>query len=244
MTRARSLNLNPLIDKDVEGCATYLPRCDKANRLTCDFYDPTTDTFVDEPPELLKRAMLLDRWRDLYNSPDGQAIDRDFTKETLPGTAESEWGTLDNFSVIAEPVMGGRTGWSVVSSILRYVETGTRAEYERMEQHVRDLLMMWDVTGIPGYLSRYHYLRFEPGAPKTDLHITRTTGVDTFDHRTGHSMRPQSSIFLPRTWKGSPMKRESSGSVSRCGLDVHLSTKIPAQWWPSQWLMLCSRTKR
>ena len=165
---------DPLADSSVQSCATYLEeRCVAGALSRCDLYDPANEAYVDDPPALLHRAMLFDRWRDLYNSPDGQAIDRDFLSPTLAGTPESDWGSLDNFKCYCGAGDGGIwTGWSVVSAILRYSETGTRAEYERMEEQVRQLLTMWEVTEIPGYLSRYHYLRFEEGAPKTCLLYT------------------------------------------------------------------------
>jgi len=54
-------------------------------------YDPVAGAFVDTPDPLLRRVLLFERWRDLYNSPDGLTSERDFNTATPPGTAEADW---------------------------------------------------------------------------------------------------------------------------------------------------------
>lgn len=169
---------DPLAGLPVESCAVYLEeRCDGGVMRRCSIYDTVAQDFVSDPDPLLRRAFLFDRWRDLYNSPDGQAVDRDFRGPTPPGTPESEWSRPDHFEQYWGAGDGGIwTGWSTVAAILRYSQTGTEADYQRMEQHVRDLVTMYDVTGIPGYLCRFHFLVLPDGAPNSPDHILRWEG--------------------------------------------------------------------
>ncbi|MDP6944528.1 MAG: hypothetical protein QF464_10295, partial [Myxococcota bacterium] len=97
---------------------------------------------------------------------------------------EEEWSSLDNFKCYCGSGDGGIwTGWALASAALRYSQTGTQADYERMEWLTRGMLMMWDVSGIKGYVSRYHYLLLPEGAPTTDEHITRYGLREDRSHR-------------------------------------------------------------
>jgi len=84
-----------------------------------------------------------------------------------------------------------------VAAILRYAVTGTEADYARMEQHVRDLVTMYDVTGVPGYLCRYHYLELPAGAPNDPDHILRWQGSYTPTHHDRAIPNPESVPNLP-----------------------------------------------
>ncbi|MCB9520920.1 MAG: hypothetical protein H6698_06920 [Myxococcales bacterium] len=210
---------DPLAGSAVESCGVYLEeRCDGGRRQRCGVYDPGGEAFVADPDPLLRRALLFDRWRDLFNSPDGQAIDRDFEAATLPGTPEDEWSSLDNFRCYCGTGDGGIwTGWATVSAVLRYTQTGTEADYQRMEQQVRDLVTMYDVTGVPGYLSRFHYLLVPEGTPKTDAHITRYENAEVYGHHNRAVVNPDGVPNLPEAytsgivgedgevWRGTPM---------------------------------------
>ncbi|MBL6974775.1 MAG: hypothetical protein ISR64_03495 [Deltaproteobacteria bacterium] len=210
---------DPLIDTDIESCALYQEeRCLSGKLQQCQVYDTVGEAWVDTPETLLHRTLLFDRWRDLYNSPDGQAIDRDFSVEVLPGTPESEWGNPENFAGYWGAGDGGIwTGWSVVAAILRYSQTGTDADYERMEQHVRDMVTMYDVTGVPGYVCRYHYLMLPEGAPNTPDHILRWENQHNLSHHDRLLADPENTPNLPdiytdgitdeagKVWKGTPM---------------------------------------
>lgn len=193
---------DPLDGTDVESCATYLEtRCDGGQQQTCHIYDPGTSEFVSEPDPLLHRAYLFDRWRDLFTSPDGQAIDRDFIGEMLPGTPEEEWTSLDRFKCYCGTGDGGIwTGWATVAAVLRYTQTGTEADYERMEQQVRDMLTMYDVTGVPGYMSRYHYLLMPEGGPKTDAHIQQWEDTHPGGHHRRVIENPETIDNLPAAY--------------------------------------------
>ncbi len=163
---------DPLADGPVEACAVYLEEtCHGGRRRACRIYDLEQEEFVPEPDPLLHRALLFDRWRDLYHWVDGQLAERVFVGETLPGTPEEQWGAPEHFASYAGAGDSGIwTGWATTAAILRYVNTGTEADYQRMESWIRGMLLKWDVTGIPGYLSRAHYIRVPPGTPTTPDH--------------------------------------------------------------------------
>ncbi len=210
---------DPLDGSEIESCALYHEqRCADGQLQECIVYDPAEEAWVETPDSLLERVLLFDRWRDLYNSPDGMAIDRDFAAETLPGTPEGEWGAPDNFQAYWGTGDGGIwTGWSVVASILRYAQTGTRADYDRMEQHVRDLVTMYDVTEVPGYLCRYHFLLLPEGGPNTTEHILRWGDGSNLNHHDREIKDPAAIKNLPAlytegledaegtVWQGTPM---------------------------------------
>ncbi|MCB9729692.1 MAG: hypothetical protein H6744_05310 [Deltaproteobacteria bacterium] len=210
---------DPLAGSAVQSCSLYLDeRCDGGTLRRCAVYDPATEAFVDDPDPLLRRAFLFDRWRDLYNSPDGQAVDRDFAVAVAPGTPESEWGRPEAFAGYFGTGDGGIwTGWSTVAAILRYSQTGTEADYQRMEQQVRDMVTMYEVTGIPGYLVRTHYLLLPAGAPNSPDHVLRWEGSFTPNHHDRLIPNPETIDNLPaiytegiadadgKVWKGTPM---------------------------------------
>lgn len=210
---------DPLEGTEVESCAVYQEeRCNGGEVQRCAVYDTGGEEFVTELDPLLRRAFIFDRVRDLYNSPDGQAIDRDFIGDMMPGTPEDEWASMERFKCYCGTGDGGIwTGWSTVASVLRYTQTGTEADYRRMEQHVRDLLTMYDVTGVPGYLSRYHYLLMPEGGPITDAHIQRWEDTHSDSHHRRLVADPESIENLPtaytegitdefgEVWMGTPM---------------------------------------
>jgi hypothetical protein len=165
---------DPLADKDVESCAVYQAEsCVAGKKMACAVYDTTTDAFV-EPDPMLRRVLLLERWRDLYNKPDGMTSERNFKNPTLPGTPEEVWAAYDNFS--SQEGMGDSgiwTGWTVIGDILRYSQTGTEADYQRMEDGIRTLVTMYEVTGVPGYFIRYFFLLLPDGTPNDPAHVFR-----------------------------------------------------------------------
>lgn len=175
---------DPLAGSAVKSCAVYQARqCVSGAQQQCAVYDPAAKAFVASPDPLLHRALLFDRWYDLYQQPDGQTSERFFSAPMPAGSPESEFGALSRFAFFG----GGAdcaiwTGVSLVSDALRYFAFGTEAEYQRMEAKTRALLTMFDVTGAPGYLARNFFLDLEPGAPKSDAHLLQygpvATGVD------------------------------------------------------------------
>ena len=166
---------DPLAGAGVESCALFQETaCVDGKERRCAVYDVAAAGFVVEVDPMLERALLYDRWRDLYHHVDGQLAERVFNAETLAGTPEAEWGAPERFAHYAGGGDSGIwTGWAVTAAILRYVNTGTRADYQRMEDWVRGLLVKWDVTGVPGYLSRYHYIHLPTGGPNTPEHYIR-----------------------------------------------------------------------
>jgi hypothetical protein len=210
---------DPLAGTEVQSCALYEERiCDGGILKRCWVYDPATEEFVDEPDPLLRRAFLFDRWRDLYNSPDGQAVDRDFSENIPPLKPEHYWGDPARFAGYFGTGDGGIwTGWSTVAAILRYSQTGTEADYQRMEQQVRDMVTMYEVTGIPGYMTRTHYLLMPAGAPNSPDHVLRWEDTYQGNHHDREIIDPETVDNLPaiytegitdaagKVWKGKPM---------------------------------------
>lgn len=186
---------DPLAGSDKESCAVYLEeRCEAGQKQRCAVYDPAAEAFVADPDPLLRRVLLFERWRDLYMTPDGQTGERVFNTPTAPGTPEEEWARPERF-VTYEGVgdSGIWSGWTTVGAVLRYAQTGTEADYARMEHFVRSLVTMYEVTGVPGYLCRYHYLLMPAGAPNTPEHVLRFEGSYTTDHHD----RPVAEAALP-----------------------------------------------
>ncbi len=173
---------DPLAGSSVESCATIdAVRCVGDHEERCAVYDPANETFVDDVPPLLLRALHYDRWRDLYHAPTGIASMRVFKNAVAPGTPEAEWGSLDNFAAYTGFGDGAIwTGAAINAAALRYVVTGTQADYDRMVEHTRQGLLLFDVTGVPGYLARAYYATFPPGAPPTDRIIV--VGALATDH--------------------------------------------------------------
>jgi hypothetical protein len=88
----------------------------------------------------------------------------------MPGdTPEEVWSDPANFrSWAGEGDAAIWTGAALVADAFRYLVTGTEADHARMEAKTRDLLRAFEVTGVPGYLARFHYLLVPPGTPLRD----------------------------------------------------------------------------
>jgi len=174
-----------LAGKGVESCGVFLEeRCVSGKLERCDIYDAGAESFEEAPDPLLRRVYLYDRWHDLFGSPDDQTAERVFLGP-MPGTAsEEEWSSADNFSYYAGKGDSAIwTGAALSADIFRYLVTGTEADYQRMERGVRSLLTRFDVTGIPGYLSRYHFLLVPEGTVDTGAHFLRYEGPDSLGPR-------------------------------------------------------------
>ena len=189
---------DPLADGDVESCAVFREEVCGAGGTTrrCDLYDVEAAAFDEAPEEMLRRAYQYDRWYDLFSSPDGQTAERVFTEEMPPGTAEEVWTDPANFAGWAGAGDSAIwTGTALNAFILRYLHTGTEADYQRMEDKTRVMLRFFEVTKIPGYLARYHYLLVEPGTPAHPEHIYRYAPDEDADHRDIED--PESLDWLP-----------------------------------------------
>lgn len=160
----------PLPADGPTSCPIYQDeRCQAGTLEVCDIYDPSAATFVDAPDPLLRRVFLYDRWFDKYMSPRGLTAERVFTGAMPVDTPESEWSKLENYSRWAgEGDSAIWTGAALVSDIFRYANTRTEADYQRMEARTRALLLDFEVTKIPGYLSRYHFLQLPADGPRSD----------------------------------------------------------------------------
>lgn len=209
---------DPLKDTGIESCSIYLQdRCQGGVRQSCKVWDGKTKAFTDTPDPMVDRVYRFERWRDLYHKPDGMTSEMNFNAATLPGTPESEWSAPERFA--SQEGMGDSgiwTGWTVVGDILRYSQTGTEADYQRMEQGVRTLLTMYDVTGVPGYFIRYFFLLLPEGAPNSRDHVFRYEGKMNLTHH-DRPIAEAALAQLPavyrdgvtdaegKVWKGTPM---------------------------------------
>jgi hypothetical protein len=161
---------DPLAGSDVESCELYLEeRCESGTLQKCEIFNTSGSEFVDDPDPLLKRVYLYDRRHDLSTSPVGMTAERVFSGP-MPGSAtEEEFLSADNFATWAGSGDSGIwTGAALVSDIFRYMVNGTEADYQHMEERVRTLIRSFEVTHIPGYLARYHFLLMNAGEPNSD----------------------------------------------------------------------------
>lgn len=172
------------LPEGVESCGLYLEeRCEAGALRRCEIFDSGAATFPDALDPLLERAYLYDRWYDLYTSPDGQTLKRVLKSFTAGDAPESEWGASGHF----DHYRGGGdsaiwTGVALNADIFRWQVTGSAADWERVERKVRQLVRLFDVTGVPGYLARHHFLLLPAGAPVTEEVITFYGEADALDH--------------------------------------------------------------
>ena len=187
----------------VTSCDVYLAeRCESGTKQVCAVYDTGAGAFTDSPDPLLERVYLYDRWYDLYHSPDGQAAERLFKAPVPAGTPESEWGAPENFELYIGK--GDAAMWSSAAlsgALYRYAATGTEADYQRMEEHLRLIVRLFDVTGVPGYLARHHFLWYpEGGAVQTDEHMVAYGPAIEADKRNNVIEDPASVEGLPAAY--------------------------------------------
>lgn len=193
---------DPLAGSAIESCAVFEEeRCSGTQRYRCAVYDTNVGEFV-QPDPLLERVLMFDRWYDLYHQPMGQTAERGFVGETLPGTPESQWGAPEHFATYYG--LGDAAIWNgaaLLSAAMRYLATGTDADYERMERKVRDIVMQFDVTGVPGYLARYHFVVVDDAAPRDPSLVLHRTS-ETFDHTVRRIENPAALDALPAAYHG------------------------------------------
>lgn len=144
-------------------------QCVGGARQVCDIYDAKAGQFVTNPDPLLKRVFLYDRWFDKYTSPLGLTAERNFDGPMPVDTPESVWGDpahFDQWHGLGDSAIW--TGAALVSDIFRYNATRTEADYKRMEDRTRALMLDFEVTKIPGYLARYHFMQMPADGPQSD----------------------------------------------------------------------------
>lgn len=214
---------------EVEACGVYQAEtCTDGRLRTCNVYDAESRDFV-TPDALTHRAFLYERWYELYHSPDGIHAKREFNGPMDATLDETEWGSLDRFREYNG--MGDSAIWTGVAlnaKVLRYVTTGTELDYQRMEDQVRALLTLFEVTGIDGYLARFHYLRRPAGSGQDDTHAIFFDDA-ALKHIDYPIEDPGSVPDLPAVytdgsgtpyWHGAPSIDQYSG----------LTTSLPAAW--------------
>ena len=194
---------DPLEGSAVESCALYLEeRCEEGVLQSCQVYDLGSSSFPETVEPALNRALLFDRWYDLYHQPHGMTAERYFSSETLAGTPESVWGDPDYFANYAGTGDAAIwTGVALETYALRYLQSGTEADYQRMETKTRQLQTLFDVTGIPGYLAREHFLLTDdPSAPNDDRHFVERN-PDSLNHW-DHVIDPADAPDLAADYNG------------------------------------------
>ncbi len=141
-----------------ESCAVFQDtRCKAGKKQVCAVWDADQQAFV-EPDGLLKRELLYERWYDLYMNIHGITAGRVFKAPIAPGTPESEWAAASKFAGRDGTGDGAIwTGTALLAYDLRYAVTGSPADYQRMVQKVRQTLALFECTGVPGLLARYHF---------------------------------------------------------------------------------------
>ncbi len=161
---------DPLAAADVESCLVYQAEsCVAGKQRQCRIYDVDAASFVDQPDPLLEKVYLYDRWYDLHSSPMGLTAERTFNERIAGDMSEAEWSQLSRFNGWAGAGDAGIwTGAALVSDAFRYAVNGTEADYQRMEDRVRALLKNFDITGVPGYLARYHFIGIDNATPQDD----------------------------------------------------------------------------
>ncbi len=183
---------DPLMGSSIQSCGVYREeQCSEGRQRRCEIYDTGTETFVEDPDPLLEKVYLYDRWYDLYSSPMGMTAERVFDGAMPGDTPESEWSQVSRFDRWAGAGDAGIwTGAALVSDAFRYAQTRTEADYKRMEERTRTLVRNFDVTGVEGYLSRFHFLLVPDGTPKNDQLIL---------HEGGDERLSDSDIDMPST---------------------------------------------
>jgi hypothetical protein len=215
----------------VESCAVYQEeRCIKGASELCQVYDLASGDFAAEVDPLLHRVLLFERWYDRYHQPHGQTAERYFVGETPAGTPESVWGApayFANYAGVGDAAIW--TGVGLSTYAMRYLQTGTEADYQRMELKARQLQTLFDVTGIPGYLARDHFLLMDDeDAPTDDRHFIERNpeNLSHWDHPVAAEESPDlpdfytgfedaEGNFYPGTpmWHGNPSIDQYTGPM-------------------------------
>lgn len=222
---------DPLAQQAIEGCTTYEElRCDAGREQRCAVYDPQQQSFV-EPDPLFARALLYERWYDLYHSPDGLTAEREFREGIEPGTPESDWGSdalFSDFEGVGDSAIW--TGAALNAAMLRYLEMPTAAERERVRDRTESLLHLFEVTGVEGYLARYHYLRpQQEDAGRSTDHIVRSDNPTHMEQPVTLHASWLSQSYMDTEgqlqaadpwWYGNPSIDQYSGALST----------LPAAW--------------
>ena len=157
------------LPQDKESCAVYEnTRCNGTKKQVCAVWDTDKKAFI-EPDGLLKRELLYERWYDLYLNIHGITAGRVFNQAFQADAPESAWADPTKFAGFNGTGDGAIwTGTAMVAYDLRYALTGSPADYARMEKKARDTLALFECTGIPGHLARYHFCIVPDDVPTTD----------------------------------------------------------------------------
>ena len=209
---------DPLAGTDVESCELYQStRCEGGRRATCDLSIPWARGLEDDDPNpLVRRAFLFDRWYDLPPGPTARrpsacsSAPPRRARPRRPGAT-----TRTSAAGAASATAGIWTGVGLGATMYRYLSTGTEADYARFERKVRAVLTDFEVTGIDGYLARYHFLSLPIDAPRTSAHYA-WYGQTTFEATTMPIRDPASiPICRPTTSRGCRTGTAASSGACR-----------------------------
>lgn len=157
---------------EVESCAVYQEeRCNGGTVERCVAYDSVAGDWASELDPWFEQILWYDRYYDLYHQMEGQHVTYNFTQRMAPGTPESEWGDPQYFEHYSD--FGDGSGWqgtSLQAAAMRYAETGTTADYERMVERFETMMLLYEMNEIPGLLMRSFYAMLEEGAPEPKGH--------------------------------------------------------------------------
>lgn len=146
----------------IDSCAT-LGATDAQGR-TCAYYDTRAQAFTADPDPLQRRALLYDRYLDLYNNADWQETVRNMKRPFAPGEPESAWGDENQIAYWDDVGDSAGFGDTLMNAVMfRYAVTGADADYARFDSWLRGQVSKFDATGMDGYLARYHFQHVAPG---------------------------------------------------------------------------------
>jgi hypothetical protein len=217
---------DPLAGSSVQSCALWQDtRCEGGRAQRCAAYDVDTGAFV-APTGAWERALWFERWLEMFHQPDGQVMERQFNRETAPGLPEYTWGDPQRFQqYTGKGDAAIWTGVALLSGALRFATTGTDADRELLRARTEAVLTLFEVTGFPGYLARYHYLLVD-GTMTTPDHVIRNGTPDFLDNEIVTAPPGLSAGYgafvdldgVPRTgtpmWYGNPSIDQYSGVLS------------------------------
>ena len=224
----------PVLPAGVTSCAVL---GEVVDGHACRPFDTQKQVFADAPdgtPEdaLARRVFLYERWLDLYNAPEHQAIVRNLNTAMAPGDPESKWS--DDKYLHYYDDHGDSAGFGTeaqVGAAFRFAVTGTDADYQRMEEWVRGSVAQFDATGIDGYLARWHFAGVPPGTPIKNgfaMQVRAANDNDPFDI-------PASALDRMPAWYKTGISINGSVVPVRPSWEGHISLDAisgPMGSWP------------
>lgn len=175
-------------------------QCTDGTGSRCSLWDAGEGAWATDVPPMTEQAFVFDRFYDRYHSPEGQAMDFEFTAPMLAGTPEEEWslpGYHAGYDGIGDA--SGWTGTALWGASARYATTGTDADYSRLVDQAAAMALLYEVTGVPGLLARSHWAMLPEGAPEPAGHPDKSLSPFRIaDGTSGHYHLPIPDDVLAR----------------------------------------------